>query len=314
MRCTYRRSSLLLAGFAILFIACTDPTEPVRPLSPDLRLAKPAATADPTVTSTLPSEAPQGTTLDVQINGSGFDRGSFAHFERDGTVDPRVQVNSTRFLKSTQLVANLTIAPDAVVSPYDVVVITTAGKKGIGTEMFAVQLSNELPTWTIDATQSVNFASDGRGDYVSGQCGVEGQIFYGNYNPATGVGGDATFENINPRKSACGPRSVKVTINGVAHNVPAWNVMRVVGLSEGATREQNFGMAVDGVTNCARLAWWKVEDGGAGGQITVTRTSSKTWTAVTSGNARCVYFKGQTRLWGAVFSDVKVGFVITEQN
>jgi hypothetical protein len=301
-----------MLGFGLLFTACTDPVEPGHAPSTDLRLAKVAVTADPTVTSALPSEAPQGTTLDVQINGSGFDRGSLAHWERDGATDPRVHVNSTRFVKSTQLIANLTITLDAEVSAYDVVVVTAAGKKGIGTERFTVRLADAIPGWTVDAFQSVNVASDGKGEYVSGQCGVEGRIFYGNYDPATGLGGDATFENNNPKSSTCGTRSMSVTINGVARNLSAFNVMRVVGLSEGATRDQNFGMSVGGLSNCGRLAWWRTEDGGAGGQIKVTRTGAKTWTAVTSGSARCSYFKGQTRIWGESFTNIQISLALRE--
>jgi hypothetical protein len=77
----------------------------------------------------------------VQVNGSGFDRSSTVAFQLNGTVDPRVRVNSTRYAKSTQLVANVTIAVDAIPTAYDVVATNKSGLKGIGSEMFTVTLT-----------------------------------------------------------------------------------------------------------------------------------------------------------------------------
>jgi probable HAF family extracellular repeat protein len=133
---------LLLASIA--FVGCSEPIDPPMPGSPPLRLAQNAATAGPTVTSALPSNAPRDTTLDVQINGTGFSTGAQASLQLNGVIDPRVRVNNTKFVKSTQVTANVTIASDAVVASYDVVVALTSGKKGIGTELFAVLALEQL--------------------------------------------------------------------------------------------------------------------------------------------------------------------------
>jgi hypothetical protein len=305
---------LLSASFIGMVLACASPLETRSPTVPDARLARaPAATA-PTVTSTLPSEAPQDTTLDVAINGSGFDAGSHASFELQGVVDNRVHVNSTHYVKSTEVVANVTIALDAIVSQYDVAVTTSSGKKGIGSDAFTVTPHNALPAWTIDATQSVNFTSDGRGDYVSGQCGIQGAIFYGNYDPTTGIGGDVTLDNIGATGSTgCAPRAITATLNGVPLNVPFIAIRTIVNLAVGASRTQNFVAQVEGdPRSCTRLGWWTVADGGAGGQIVVTRTASDTWTATTTGPARCFYFHGNTRVWGTTFTNVVASFVIKQ--
>ncbi|HET6363064.1 MAG TPA: hypothetical protein VFH11_13570 [Gemmatimonadota bacterium] len=98
----------------------------------------PASTGDPTVTATVPNTAPQDTTLDVQVSGSGFDRGSRVDLALDGVVSSSMKTNSTRFVNKTRLVANITIAADAEVALYDVIVTTTKGKRGIGIELFAV--------------------------------------------------------------------------------------------------------------------------------------------------------------------------------
>jgi hypothetical protein len=126
-------------GFAVVIGGCTDPTatrtEPVIVGAVSVRAA---STSGVTVTGAIPSDGLQATTLDVTVNGSGFDKGSSATFPLNGVVDPRVNVNSTRYINSTQLVANVTIAPDAPSVKYDVAVTTASGKKGIGTELFTV--------------------------------------------------------------------------------------------------------------------------------------------------------------------------------
>ena len=77
-------------------------------------------------------------TLDVHVLGSGFDAGSRADFLLAGAPDPKVLTNRTRFDSSGDLVANITIAADAVPSYRDMAVTTSTGKKGIGTAKFQV--------------------------------------------------------------------------------------------------------------------------------------------------------------------------------
>lgn len=126
----------------LFLVACSTPTETLVD-GPDSRVAS----SGPAVTAALPSNATPDTTLDVQVLGSGFDRGSKVTFERGGVPDPKLRVNSTRYLKSSELIANVTIAADALIDLYDVIVTTSKGKKGIGTELFAV----EVPFETLSA-------------------------------------------------------------------------------------------------------------------------------------------------------------------
>src|SRR6185437_13427064 len=92
------------------------------------------------VTSTSPSEAPQGTVnVDITINGSGFQKGAQAQWFVTGTTNPGgVTVNSTTFKGSTQLTANITVAQDAVIGSFDILVKNTNGRTGKGTDKFAV--------------------------------------------------------------------------------------------------------------------------------------------------------------------------------
>jgi hypothetical protein len=92
------------------------------------------------VTSADPAAAPQGSTnLNVTVSGNGFKKGAKAQWFVTGTTNPGgVTVNSTTFKNSGQVIANITIAPDAVISGFDVLVMNTDGRTGKGTDKFAV--------------------------------------------------------------------------------------------------------------------------------------------------------------------------------
>jgi hypothetical protein len=132
-----RRAHLLVLG--VLAVACGVPTES----GPD-RPALGKAAAGPTVTGADPAAASQDTTLDVHVFGTGFDRGSKVAFTRDGLVDPKLHVNGTQYGTSGELIANVTVSADAATVSYDIMVTTSSGKKGIGTELFAVSVDYEI--------------------------------------------------------------------------------------------------------------------------------------------------------------------------
>jgi hypothetical protein len=105
------------------------------------------ASSVPSVTSTIPSSALQGATLDVRVLGSGFDPSSKAQWAINGIPSAKVVVNSTRYVSSGEVVANISIASDADLTLYDVIVSAVGGKPGIGTETFLVTLQEaDLPT------------------------------------------------------------------------------------------------------------------------------------------------------------------------
>jgi probable HAF family extracellular repeat protein len=138
-----RIAPALALGVLVLYSACS-PSDLSGP--PDSGPAS-VASSNPTVTSTNPTDGKQGMTLDVQVSGSGFDNGSKVDFLLNGQATPKVRTNSTRFVASTQLVANITIAIDAITDLYDVAVTTSRGRKGIGTELFTVSAVTDLGTF-----------------------------------------------------------------------------------------------------------------------------------------------------------------------
>ena len=118
---------------AAVFSACTDHV----PTSPAMRASQ-IATGSVTVTSANPNTAPQDTTIDSHVFGSGFDRGSKTQWGQNGVPSPDVKTNSTQYVSSTELIANITIASTAVTGSYDIAVTTSKGIKGIGSELFII--------------------------------------------------------------------------------------------------------------------------------------------------------------------------------
>ncbi len=128
------RRRLAVVCAVLLATACSD-----RQATAPGPVFAPGGGGGPSVNATDPNTAPQETTLDVRVLGSGFDNGSRVTFLKGGLASPRFTTNSTRFVSSTELVANVTIAVDADTGAYDVQVETSRGKKGIGTELFSVK-------------------------------------------------------------------------------------------------------------------------------------------------------------------------------
>ena len=117
----------------------------------------------PTVRAADPDTGIRNTTVDVRVLGSGFDNGSEAKWALAGdtaNTTTRITTNSTRFVKSGELVANITIAADAPLALFDIVVVTSNGKKGIGIEQFTVK-ETDLYTAVFDDAGGNLLRSDG---------------------------------------------------------------------------------------------------------------------------------------------------------
>jgi hypothetical protein len=144
-------------------LGCADQPVPTAP-----SLAQSGAGKGPTVRETDPSFAPQGTTLEVRVLGTGYDQGSGAVWALQGDTafaTTRVKTNSTTFLSSSELRANITIEGDASLALYDVVVVTKGGKRGIGIEKFEVTLKDAYAA-TFDGGAAYLLGADGLGSYL----------------------------------------------------------------------------------------------------------------------------------------------------
>ncbi len=133
------------------------------------------------VTSADPPSAPQGTVnLNVTVRGSGFRKGAQSKFFVTGTQDPGgIGVNQTTFVSSTELVANIDIADAALISKFDIEVLSN-GRRGKGTELFAVTAKGGGPSGLIPVEAVLRdlsndkIRSDGLGSYSDSELCVVG--------------------------------------------------------------------------------------------------------------------------------------------
>jgi len=134
--------SMVAVGWLVAgLLACTE-SQPTSPTDLSILAAKGSGGGGPgprvQVDQAVPSEAPQDTMLTVDVIGSGFDEGSEASWVLPGGTS-LVTVDSTTFVDTTRLKAHIKIPLAADVALYDIEVMTARGKKGIGSELFAVK-------------------------------------------------------------------------------------------------------------------------------------------------------------------------------
>ncbi len=129
-----------------------------------LSSAPPAFSQDIKVTSAEPASAPQGTlNLNVTIRGSGFKKGAQSNFFVSGSQDPGgIGVKQTTFVSSTELLANIDIADTALISKFDIEVLSN-GRRGKGTELFAVTAKGGGPAGQVPVEAVFR---DGTGDKI----------------------------------------------------------------------------------------------------------------------------------------------------
>lgn len=296
-----------IAILALLILACGPDAPLGTPLPREASLAKGGGGAGGplTVTSTSPASAPQDTTLDVVVNGSGFERGAKASWALAGDTT-KVHVVATRFVSASQLVATVLVPAGAPVASYDVQVTLSTGKKGVGAELFDVTPGDPRATFSYPlADAGLALASDGHyGDgtwshYSHGVCGVSSKIFA---TTAASNSGDATMQTDNPnyrdRKCAAYPRKVTLRFpDAVSETFTVFTNLRQLqnttyAIAIGATVKRAYGLS--GSARCGQLRWGIVgsPNGPAeGDSVLVTRLDASTWQVETqpapNDQARC---------------------------
>ena len=220
--------TLLVACLTVMLtgiVSCTD-SQPVEPVIADALAAKGGTPGPPsdggggdgggddgstdlTVNDTDPESAPQDTTLDVRVFGTGFDSGSKVSFLLDGQTVKEVKTNSTTFVHGEELISNITITADAVPELYDVQVTTSKGKKGVGIELFeVVGPTTDLASATQDSGPGLY--EDGNGFYIG--------AFSTNTKSSTSTG-NASY---NTRPQCDEGRSVDLRLPKDANGNPVW--------------------------------------------------------------------------------------------
>ena len=159
------RSRTLIA-IAIVAAACSNELSSPSTADVDPRWAKAAGGTSPVkVASAAPDSGLQNTTIDVVVNGSGFEAGMIATWKLAGVADPlQVRTNSTQYVSSRKLVANITISAEASAADWDIEVMGK-GKGGIGTELFEVKIStnvNTTPQAQVVFDEQVNVSASGQ--------------------------------------------------------------------------------------------------------------------------------------------------------
>lgn len=281
----------------LLAVGCTDERSGLPPLT-EPAFAKVSASTSPTVTSTTPSYAYQGSVnLNVTINGSGFDHGTTASWYLNGAPYAKITVNSTSYVSSSQLVANISVASDAQINSYDVVVTTSTTKQGIGSDCFVVTLAVAVPVvgrGINDAGQLVGELANSKTmsgnlwDPVVGTVALPNayKVFAIDENGGT-IGGKDNGGSPAIWTSSAGARG-------------PWTETQL-SLPPGITTGGARSIASDASGNALFMAGTYVAQGGANGPAVWTRTSNG-WQArfdtlpsgVPSGWAQSVNAKGQS--------------------
>jgi len=261
------------------------------------QFAKPANSVS--VASTVPSVGARGTTINVRVLGSGYASGFRALWALNGDTTyaaTHVRTNSTTYVSANELIANITIAVDADLSLYDVVVVGN-GKKGIGIEIFEITYAyNDLGAADIDAIRINNpgqivFNRAGRGvvwdngvertlPLLSGTTGCHAW----DINDAGVVVGDCGSRAVFWPAQAGGPQE----LGGEAARAIN-NNGDIVGISGGRAVAWMGGSKVDVGAN---IELWDINDSGiaVGQNFSSTNPSSLIWTR-TSG-VQVIYGNG----------------------
>ena len=150
----------LIAAFVVAASCVSDPVAAPRELDRAASL-KAKALAGLSVTSTNPPFADVGTTVDVHVFGSGFSNGAQVTWLLHGVANSaKVRTNSTTFVSSSELIANITVSADADLAFWDVQVALIGGKNGVGSELHEITSARILGSGSVSGDSYVYGMTD----------------------------------------------------------------------------------------------------------------------------------------------------------
>src|SRR5262245_64619710 len=89
------RTATTVLATLLLAVACHEADQPTEPSA---RVGGQGGPGGPAVNSVVPDISLPGVTLDLTVNGSGFDQGSSVRLERGGVPASGITTNSTKFI------------------------------------------------------------------------------------------------------------------------------------------------------------------------------------------------------------------------
>jgi hypothetical protein len=163
-----------------------------------------AAAPPPTVTSASPSSSVRGVVnVPITVNGANFVNGSAASFS--GTY---VQVNSTSYVSTTQLTANVTIHGVAALGARNVTVTNPGGASGTCTGCFSVVSSGGTPPTVTSTSPSSS---------IRGVVNKPVTVFGTGFTSGAKVSFSGTYVQVNSTSFVSSTQlTASVTIHGVA--------------------------------------------------------------------------------------------------
>lgn len=260
-------------------------------------LAKAAPTSSVSLSSVSPDSASILTTLDVKVNGSGFAPGMAAVWQLNGVADStQIKTNSTTYVSSKQLVANITISGTATVASWDVAVYSGT-KTGVGSELSvlrrAFKIQNPTSIWYVPLNDAgLSFKSDyqfSNGTYSVYQDGVCGVTTTISTQDSTGSGDAKATTQATGR---CSRKFTLVYPDGFVETYGGWLNLREIenvsfSIPIGATVERQLHIVLstkatltNNGTRCGGLVFgYGVQSNIAQGSdsVLVTRLDASTW-------------------------------------
>lgn len=172
-----------------------------------------------------------------------------------------------------------------------------------GPPLFAKNPPAVSTQWVVD--DLAGLASDGRGAYVDGECGVSALVF-------PGGGGNGQLRPADSR-SRCGyTRAVPVTVGTLQVGITGMSVLGIWGIPSGSTAAADF-VVNTGAGTCALLKY-NAETGARVQVAAGTNGAGKrTWVveSISPHAAGCYVFSQGQHAWDGIQRSVPVRFTIT---